>query len=280
MERKKSCLFLLIKKCVFKNILSKNISFEENNLWLTIHLVTTQSMEEENIFSRVRKLFLQFNLFNTNSRDQRNLRIERWSTRLYIPILLSSLSILLVYTILEVHSKQIQISNPSLSTYLQLHEKYENIKCLCTDIAISHDKFLQISASFHQVCSSDLIDKEWIEFLYEKDKTTSRYGADFRATAFNQFQILQSLCQLSSSAINDGIETLYHSELISGKLLDENLFLAQVQANILSFQTITISDYGRSLSFMRQFMADNMLLTGVQTSHSLTLKFNDANITG
>jgi hypothetical protein len=179
---------------------------------------------------------------------------------------------------LNVQSKQIQIQNPSLTTYIDLYNKYGSVRCPCTEISISYEKFIELIPEFHQVCSSDLISEEWIDFLYDKETTTIRYPPDFRATAFNQFQVLQQLCQLSIEAINDGVVTLYKSDLITGELLNENLFIAQVEADILASQIITRSDFTRSLTFMRLFITGNELLTAVQSAYTLIIIGNTSDI--
>lgn len=232
-------------------------------------------MEEEHFLIRLRRVFVEFNLFKTVSRDERSLRIQRWSTRLYIPLLFGAMCVLLVYTIIQVQARQIEVLNPSISTYMDLYAKYDNVKCPCTQISVLYERFLELSPLFHQVCSSDLICEEWIDFLFDKDTTTLRYPVDFRTTAFNQFQILRQLCQLSDIAINDGILTLNKSQLISGELLNEDLFIAQVKADILEFQTVTASDFARSLSFMRNFIAGNELLSAVETAYTLVVNLDD-----
>ncbi len=228
--------------------------------------------------NRFQRFFLEFNLFKTSKTDQRSLRVQRWSTRLYIPVLFIAMSILLVYTITNVQSKQIQIQNPSLTTYTNLYNKYGNVRCPCTEIFMPYEKFLELIPEFHQVCSSDLISDQWIYFLYDKETTTIRYPPDFRATAFNQFQILQQLCQLSIASISDGIVTLYKSDLITGELLNENLFSAQVEADVLTSQTITTSDFTRSLMFMRSFTTGNELLTAIQTAYTLIIDGDTSDI--
>jgi hypothetical protein len=46
----------------------------------------------------------------------------------------------------------------------------------------------------------------------------------------NQFQILQKLCQLSITAVENGLQTLYSSQLISGQLLSKDLFEAELRS--------------------------------------------------
>ena len=81
-------------------------------------------MEREGFLFRLRRFFVELNYFKTNEIDENNIRIQRYSTRLYIPILLISMTILIVYTSLQIQSKQIQIDYPSLTTYLNLYHTY------------------------------------------------------------------------------------------------------------------------------------------------------------
>lgn len=223
----------------------------------------------------VRRFFCELNLFKRNTVDEHELRIQRWSTRLYIILLFISMLILFLYTVLQVESKQITINNPSLMTYINIYGKFENIKCPCTDISITYRSFLTLSPFYHQVCSSDFVSAGWIQFLYDKTKTTRRYQADFRASAFNQFQLLRSLCELSFNAINDGLEAFYQSLLISGELLNQEEFIAQVEADISAIQTITASNFRRSFTFLRTFLNGNELLTSIPIFYHMRVHTTD-----
>jgi hypothetical protein len=232
-------------------------------------------MAQEHLLSRLRRFFVELNFFKTTARDEQILTIQKWSTRLYIALLIPAMSILLAYTIIQVQSKPIKVLNPSLSTYMHLYDTYDNVQCPCTQLSVTYDNFLQLSPLFHQVCSSDLISEEWIDFLLDKNTTALKYPLDFRTTAFNQFQNLRQLCQLSNTAINDGIQTLNKSQLISGELLNEQLFISQVKADILEFQTVTISDFTRSLLFTRNFIGGNALLSAAETAYTLAVYSSD-----
>ncbi|CAF3319831.1 unnamed protein product [Rotaria sp. Silwood2] len=184
--------------------------------------------------------------------------------------------ILATYTITNVSARQIEIPNPSLSTYLELCNNHENMKCPCTQISANYQGFVQLSSIFHQVCASDLISPEWIKFLFDNNKTIVRYAADFRATASIQFQALQELCQLSFTVVQDSIEGFYTNELISGELLSENLFKAQLKADIARFQMSTISDFRRALTFMRSFTFSNALIPAIETAYTFLVYVDDS----
>lgn len=182
--------------------------------------------------------------------------------------------VLLLYTSLRIYSVQIQTDSPSLSTSLRLHEHHDSVQCPCRQISSPFANFIKIAVDSNPVCTSDLVSQQWIDFLYARNLTTLRYVADFRATAYNQFQLLRALCELATRAINNAIYSLSHSALVTDALLDEDLFGARVDAEILSFQRIVQADFGRALTLMRAFMAGNELLTAVQTAYTLIIELD------
>jgi hypothetical protein len=80
--------------------------------------------------------FKTLNLFKDYVIDERQLRIQKWSTRLLAII------ILLIYAMIQVQSKQIQIGNPPLTTYIDLYDKHKDVKCPCTKISILYKEFV------------------------------------------------------------------------------------------------------------------------------------------
>jgi hypothetical protein len=228
-------------------------------------------MEHESFLYRKCRFFIELNLFETVATDEHSVRIQRWSTRLYIFVLTTAMIILLAYTTLNVMTKQIEVQNPSLLTYFNLYNKYGNVRCRCTQIALSYRAFVELSPLYHQVCRSDFISQKWIDFLFDNNMTMMRYAVDFRASASNQFQVLRELCQISYSAIDDALETFYKSKLISGDLFNKDLFNAQLNADILAFQSVTILNFRRSLIFMRSFIAGNAFMPAIQTAFRFVL---------
>ena len=213
-----------------------------------------------------------YNVFDTNSTDQSIIRIQRWSTRLYFFMLSLAMLILIIYTSLHVSTQEFRIENPSLSSYFYLYRRYPNIECPCTQISSSYRTFLRISSTFNPICSSELISDAWIAFLFDHQQTTSRYAADFRATASQQFQVLRQVCQLSIKAVENGLETLYRRELISGYLLSKNFFEAELQADITAFERITMEDFWREFTFVRALMFGNELMPAVETAFTIIVR--------
>ena len=224
------------------------------------------------VFQRSTRNIWNYNIFDTNSTDESIIRIQRRSTRVYILALSLAMLILIMYTTLRVSSSQFQIDNPSLSTYFYFYEQYQNIKCPCRQYSTEYSEFVRVSAKYHQVCSNQLTSNEWIAFLFDNQQTTSRYAADFRATASHQFQTLKILCDLSKATIENGIEKLYSNNLISGRLLSKEYFEAELEADILEFERITKANFQRELTLVRALMFGNQLMPAVETAFTIIVR--------
>ena len=218
------------------------------------------------------RVIVEYNVFDTNSTDESIVRIQRWSTRLYILVLWLAMTVLIIYTALHVSSQEIQVENPSLSAYLYLYNQHKDIECPCTQISTSYEEFVQIITSYNQICSSKFVSDQWIQFLFDNNQTTSRYAADFRATATFQFQTLRQLCQLSISTVENGIQTLYNSQLISGQLLSKDLFEAELEADILAFQRITAANFWSEFTLVRSLMFGNQLMPAIETAFTIIVR--------
>ena len=224
------------------------------------------------VLRRFRRSAANYNVFDTNSTDEAIIRHERWSTRLYICLLSLAMLVLLFYTTLYVTSSQLEIENPSLDGYLNLYRTYQNIKCPCSQISTTYDRFLQLEATYHPICSSDFVSARWIQFLFDNNRTTSRYAADFRATASHQFQVLRELCHLAIEAVENGLATLYSDQLISGQMLSKNIFEAKLEADILAFQRITTANFWRELTLVRSLMFGNQLMPAIETAFTIIVR--------
>lgn len=75
------------------------------------------------------------------------------------------------------------ISNITPVRFHQLYLKHsDSLSCSCSTITIPYKNFVFNKISFHTVCSSIFVTKQWIEALYLIN--ASDYGVtDFRSTA-------------------------------------------------------------------------------------------------
>jgi hypothetical protein len=204
----------------------------------------------------------ELNLFESNTTEDRNLQIQRWSTRLYIIAL--SFSIIIICTLVEIVPQHVEIQNPTLKWYEKLQDEYSP-KCPCSNVSIPYEQFVQFEPSYHQVCSSDFITQRWIDYLYNSTTTPFYHHMDFRLTASQQFQLLAILCRLSAQAINASLRSFNNTKLITAQLLSKNLFDAQIQAHIHAFKITTLNKFNHTLGFVRHLFFSNNLLPAAHT---------------
>ena len=77
------------------------------------------------------------------------------ASRIYLVLLGSSISVLMLYTGLIQLTTSVTIQSPSLALYDQLQEEYPQLlSCPCKQIATPYGKFISIAVSYHQVKDS------------------------------------------------------------------------------------------------------------------------------
>ena len=173
---------------------------------------------------------LEINLFETNETDNNNLRIQHWSTRLYILVLGIVLLILSVYAALHAVVLQMEIKNPSVGLYREVQDRY-SLECFCSHDSKRYGDFIQLRPIYHQICSSDFVKQEWINYLFDLTKTPFYFPADFRLSASQQFQLLAALCQSAIEKVNDDLDSFYRTQFLNNKLISEKYFSAEIQCD-------------------------------------------------
>ncbi|CAF1679612.1 unnamed protein product, partial [Adineta ricciae] len=95
------------------------------------------------------------------------LKHQLYSTRLYIPLLITILYILTFIAVISPQDRLITVSNitPTLFNQLSL-EHADTLSCPCSNITMPYKAFVSHIIYFHPVCSSVYVSKEWIQALY------------------------------------------------------------------------------------------------------------------
>ncbi|CAF1426853.1 unnamed protein product [Adineta ricciae] len=178
------------------------------------------------------------------------------------------MSILLAYNGLHVEQVQVEVKNPSLETYRKLIMKYSDsvVECPCSQISSLYESFIQLTPTYHSICSSSFISQQWIEALFDA-LSTMRYFLDFRTTGSLEFQSIREICSLSQSTFNSYIEVFYNEEFIAGYLVHENVFEAQIATIVDSFRLDTISKFAFSFSLSQLIMHSNLLVSCIQANY-------------
>lgn len=219
---------------------------------------------------------IEFNLFETDATDAESIHIQRWSTRVYIFVLFSSMLVILLNRGLHVETQLVSVKNPSFESYLKLQQAYNDISCLCSKVSASYRSFVELNITYDSICSSSFVSQTWIKMLVN-NMTTQRYVGDFRASATFIFQVLQELCHRSQSVLDTDTESFYDTQFISNYLINEHLLRTDIKIIIDEFLINSYSSFNHSISFLRSFMRGNVLMSGIGTT-ALTAFFIENNV--
>ena len=211
----------------------------------------------------------QLNLFNTFATDENKTRSEIITTRIYLILLPTILTILIIYSAQKELYYTVQVNNPSLDTYERLLNAYpDTLSCLCSELSVSYSSFVTLTPRFHPVCSSDFISDRWLEYLYQNNPTLY-IAFDIRRMGNAQFQVLRTLCQSSKEVIDNKLQATFASAALinnRGVLLPSELVRIQVQIFANEFIINIASEQWRRRTLFATFIERNFLASGLQTS--------------
>ena len=218
------------------------------------------------------KSLVKLNLFESIStaNNLKELHHQRISTRVFTVTFIVSLLILLSYNTAITHLETVTIMNPSVDQYQDLYSLHsETLTCPCSQISVNQQKFLNITYSLHQICSSVFITSEWISYIGIIDERM--WLDDFRYIGPLLFQGIRSLCQLGAETIAHSREQLYTNNFISALALTKQVFQSQADSLVQQFIKSTINRFLVSLRTIRDTNQVNAILSGLSTNYYITV---------
>ncbi|CAF1223075.1 unnamed protein product [Didymodactylos carnosus] len=220
------------------------------------------------LYEFVKKKIKQFNLFTSKppSTDAHEIKNQVYATRLFIITFTAALTVLVIYTSLIAITVTVTVKSPTLEHYSELQEKYsQTLLCPCTQMSIPYGKLIQLSASYHQVCSSQFTTDEW--FQYISYTQVSIIHDDFRRRGCYGFEMLSSFCQLTSQTINDELLRFYSLIYTSSTITPNRTFQLETQALIKQFQSTTTNSFLQLLQLILDITQSNGLISGLNTNY-------------
>ncbi|CAF0722498.1 unnamed protein product [Adineta steineri] len=227
---------------------------------------------------KIKHYLLAVNLFpsippSTNESDLRNQRI---STRLFVIALVSSISILIGYNLLNDVTKVTIVNSPDLAQYSDLYSKYpQALTCPCTNITIKYGKFLEINYTLHQLCSSVFVTNDWIDYLAQNYVLTTQYVAGFLQLGTYMFQAVKTFCESSNKTISDSLSQFYVNEYTSLTVISKQLFQYQSQILMDQFISSTNNTFLSFLQTLRDTTQANTPMSAVQSAYEMILQGTD-----
>ena len=228
---------------------------------------------------RILFAFLQnLNLFPSipPTTNQRQLKNQIITTRLFIATLSLSLIVLIIYTSSVTLIQTKTHKDPSLQLYKQLSDQHaQSLICPCTHVSIGYASLLQGQYRLHQVCSSDFITKPWFTYLQRARGDDTIWTDDFRFTSFSTFPALSSLCSLANESIKASLDRFYTSHYLTLELQPVAIFQAQLKSLIDEFARSMIDEFLLSLRIVQNTTQANALITSLLLSADLQILQNE-----
>ncbi|CAF0952240.1 unnamed protein product [Adineta steineri] len=163
-------------------------------------------------------------------------------------------------------SRTVTISNLTPSLFDQLHREYgETLSCPCSTITIPYSTFVTNMVSFHPVCSSIFVSREWIEGFY-LPAANAYLLDDFRVTAFSQFELLAALCSISNDTVSKALLDIQNNQLVTVELLEEEDIQSQVEAMVKLAQTTAYVQVTSFLQLVQMMYRSNTLVSAFGTN--------------
>lgn len=221
-----------------------------------------------NLIRKGKRAIWHFNLFESvpPSQDESILRQQRLSTSLFIILFVVFLIILTIYTSQVTALQSITINNPSYSLYMQLYTQYPNtLTCPCTRISVPYKNYVQLNASYHEVCTSSFVEDKWINLLLSSQITIFA-STEFRFTGPAFFQALASFCRLTQKLIENELNNFANTLFITADVMPEDLFMEQILATTDSFISHMETNFMNLISSSQLLTNANGLTSGFFTN--------------
>ena len=206
----------------------------------------SESGQRSSIFQTCKRQLRTLNLFPSipSSVDEQRLYEEQITARLFIVLLLLSLTILLLYTWLIDIVQTAIINTPTVTQYNELHPTHpQTLVCPCTKISNNYGAFVQLNYTFHQLCSSALISQSWIEYLAPYSGRLNVTYVDFRGLGTFIFQGLRGFCNSVNQLIASRLIEFYSTEYVTASVIAKEVFASQMESLITQFISTMTNDF-------------------------------------
>lgn len=162
--------------------------------------------------------------------------------------------IVLIILATRKHTNIIRVPSPSFDTYQSLSNKTNDLSCLCSQMNTDYGSFISFAPSFHQICSSMLVDENWINWITRTVQYINPYVFDWRFLAEKYAIALKILCQLSNSTVVSAIEQFQKRTYVSSYLFERNHFEKSWQIIIDDFIHSTELSFSQIIQISSHFL--------------------------
>ncbi|CAF3324431.1 unnamed protein product [Rotaria sp. Silwood2] len=220
---------------------------------------------------------VDLNLFKSRILDAEKIPQQRITTRFFIFLMVFSTIIIGFYAFLSVQTQIITIANPSLDTYEDLYNNYSTtLSCPCSQAIVPYGSFVTIAYTLHQICSSDLVSSDWLNFILGYNQSISfnfsgmyRMNEEFQRTGSSYFQFLASFCSVAREIIDEAINTIILTQYVNSHVPSKSLFIKHITAFNRSLTLCIIDDFMRTKDWLVTAALANRYLIGLYSNERI-----------
>jgi len=202
---------------------------------------------------KVKVTLLNVYKIKSDNIDPYDLATAKISTRIYLLFVCLSVTILIIFSSLQMQIQNITVEHPSQETYEHLRNIHSTaLQCPCSQIAINYGSFVSLSPKYHPVCSSQYMSFEWIDSIEGTFNPNFEYRhEDFHAVGQAFFSTISVLCTLAQSTLESTWLNFNHSALITDHVLSNQELMIRANSILAQFESNTINEFKRLLSLIR-----------------------------
>jgi hypothetical protein len=212
---------------------------------------------------------IELNLFKSipPSQDEKILGQQRHSTRVYLILLLTTMSILILFTSLRMQTISKTHKMPTLAEFTKLYDQYPlTLNCPCSQPTLKYDQLiLYIEPQYHEICSSEFVSPNWINVEFVKPPIEPIKTHDFRYQSQIHFQLLSTLCHTAKQIIKDNLESFYQTKFVSHQVLSRESFGIQVDLIMEQFMRTVPESFQHTLELIKANLELNQFIVPVNS---------------
>lgn len=211
---------------------------------------------------------------------------ERLITRIFILILTGCIIGVGFYIFLSENQEIVTIYQPTIEQYRNLYRDHaQTLRCPSSQLATSYETFFNVTFVLHQVCSSDFVSFEWLNYLLRFDPTLvpvwteTHFSRDLRIFGASYFQFLATYCSLTRLSIAEVQNMLRTTTFISNNVPSPDMLTQRTEALFVTLNRTTRSNFNRMLIWINIVNNMNNFLSGSNTNFATRLQDNQVYVT-
>ena len=226
------------------------------------------------VWINIKLMIIKLDVFSNDPHYRLNDQQNRRATRVYVLLMAVNLFVLIIYTSRTIQKVTITQKSPSQEQFEDMQQLHGNdLRCPCSNVTIPHHSFLQITPSYHQLCSSAFVQPSWYQSLY--------YGLgytmviDFPPISSAYFRALSFFCSSASETFSAAYAGFLSSSFVHPQPLPRLAFTQQTNALIQTFLNTTRDEFLYTISLANDLLRVDQYVSGLETNTYLRVNYVD-----